>query len=209
MPEEQYLTDSVFIVPGLFTPEECEEFIAIAEDVGFEDALVSTPDGIVRRAAVRNNERVMFSSAEFAERLWERVEDFVPTEFEGRSSVGLNELVRFYRYDVGQRFEWHQDFPYERDNGEASFLTFMVYLNDGFDRGETSFEDSYTEDSFDEFSVKPQRGMGLFFEHAVHHKGEPVLEGRKYVLRTDVMYASDEELGGPEDELDDFDTAEW
>lgn len=78
----------------------------------------------------------------------------------------------------------------------------MVYLNDGFEGGETSFEDSYTEDSFDEFSVTPERGTALFFEHAVHHKGEPVLEGRKYVLRTDVMYAAE---GGEADEERGFD----
>lgn len=49
MPEEQSPTDSVFTVAGLFAPEEHEEFTRIAENVGFEDALVGTPDEIVRR----------------------------------------------------------------------------------------------------------------------------------------------------------------
>ncbi len=67
----------------------------------------STPDGVVRREDVRNNQRVMFSSEEFVARLWERIEEFVPTEVESRAAVRLNELVRFYRYDVGQTFNWH------------------------------------------------------------------------------------------------------
>ena len=37
--------------------------------------------------------------------------------------------------------------------------------------------------------VVPQTGMALCFVHSVHHKGESVFQGRKYVLRTDVMYA--------------------
>ena len=104
----------------------------------------------------------------------------------------MNELLRFYRYDVGQQFNWHQDFPYERDNGEASQLTMLIYLNDDFEGGETSFDDSYSDEAFDEFKVEPEVGLGLFFVHAVQHKGEPVLAGRKYVLRSDIMFSAEE-----------------
>ena len=41
--------------------------------------------------------------------------------------------------------------------------------------------------------VNPKEGTALFFVHSTHHKGEPVKIGRKYVLRTDVMYASEED----------------
>lgn len=200
MPEEEWLCESVFTVEDFLTPRECEDYIAMSEDCGYEDALVSGPRGQVRDTRVRNNERVMLENEMIAARLWGRAEDFVPPEFDGRSAVGINELLRFYRYDPGQSFNWHQDFPYERDNGEQSFYTFMIYLNEDCVGGETSFEDSYTEESFDEFRVTPKTGMALFFEHAIHHKGEPVLEGRKYVLRTDVMYASAEQEDVLEDE---------
>ena len=40
--------------------------------------------------------------------------------------------------------------------------------------------------------MTPQTGMALFFERPTYHKGEPLRSGRKFVLRTDVMYASDE-----------------
>jgi hypothetical protein len=55
----------------------------------------------------------------------------------------------------------------------------MIYLNDDFTGGETLFEDCI---------VCPQTGMVLFFIHHIRHKGETVARGRKYVLRTDVMY---------------------
>ncbi len=192
MPEETWLNDSIFVVEDFLTAEECQQYIKMSEDIGYEDALVNTPQGQVRRADVRNNERVMWNDEELAARLWERAEDFVLTEFEGRVAIGVNELFRFYRYERGQQFNWHQDFPYERDNGEASLWTLMIYLNDDCEGGQTSFEDSYSDESFDEFQVKPKSGMALFFEHSIHHKGEPVTAGRKYVLRTDVMYSADE-----------------
>ena len=40
-------------------------------------------------------------------------------------------------------------------------------------------------------AVVPEQGMALVFVHAVLHRGAPVTRGRKYVLRSDVMYRYD------------------
>jgi len=192
MAEENWLNDYVVTVDEFLSPQECDKYIRISEEFGYEDSLVTSPQGQVLRKDIRNNQRVMFENEEIAEWLWDRAREYVPPEYDGRAAVGVNELLRFYRYDPGQQFNWHQDFPFERDDGEQSYLTFMIYLNGDFEGGETSFEDSYSDDSFDEFKVVPQQGMALFFAHATHHKGEPVTRGRKYVLRTDVMYAAED-----------------
>jgi hypothetical protein len=55
----------------------------------------------------------------------------------------------------------------------------MIYLNDGFVGGETTLEGD---------TIVPQKGLALFFIHQLRHKGQPIVDGRKYVLRTDVMY---------------------
>jgi hypothetical protein len=89
--------------------------------------------------------------------------------------------MRFYRYDVGQKFKWHGDGCFRRSNGEQCFLTFMVYLNDDFAGGETLFRDGVR--------IAPQQGMALLFCHWQKHMGDEVRDGRKYVLRSDVMYA--------------------
>ncbi|MEQ8787873.1 MAG: 2OG-Fe(II) oxygenase [Pirellulaceae bacterium] len=208
MPEEKWLNDYVFTVDDFLTPQECDKCIRISEDCGYEEALVTSPQGQVLRQDLRNNQRVMFQNEELSAWLWRRAEQFVPAEYDGRAAVGVNELLRFYRYDPGQQFNWHQDFPFERDNGERSYLTLMIYLCDDFEGGETSFEDSYSDESFDEFKVVPKRGMALFFEHAIHHKGEPVSRGRKYVLRTDVMYAA-EDAGFDDDDDDEVYEESW
>jgi hypothetical protein len=88
----------------------------------------------------------------------------------------------FIATDRGHVFRWHADRIYRRENGESSRLTFIVYLNDNYDGGETLFE---------EVTVSPQKGMALIFAHGYLHEGGEVLDGRKYVLRTDVMYSAD------------------
>jgi predicted 2-oxoglutarate/Fe(II)-dependent dioxygenase YbiX len=189
MSDPDWLTDEVFVVADLLSAEECATCIERSESLGYEEALVTSPSGQVLHTDVRNNERVVFDDPELAEELWQRIADFVPAGMEAYQAVGVYERFRCYRYDPGQQFDWHQDGPVERDNGEQSFWTFMIYLNEGFEGGETSFNDSYSDEPFDDFQVVPQAGMALFFVHTVHHKGEPVFRGRKYVLRTDVMYA--------------------
>ena len=79
------------------------------------------------------------------------------------------------------RFEPHVDGYYMRPNGEQSMLTFMLYLNGGFEGGETSFQSG--------LSIKPEAGMILVFRHALYHEGAAVVSGRKYVLRSDVMFS--------------------
>jgi predicted 2-oxoglutarate/Fe(II)-dependent dioxygenase YbiX len=189
MLEPDWLTEEIFIVAEVLSPEKCAALIARAEEIGFEEATLTSPEGPVRVEAVRDNDRVIVDDEALAAELWELLEELVPVQVEGMRAVGINERFRFYRYEPGQQFDWHQDHSFERDNGEVSHLTVLIYLNDDFEGGETAFDDTGSEDSFEPFEVTPEIGLGLFFLHQVHHKGEPVLSGRKYVLRTDVMYA--------------------
>jgi hypothetical protein len=71
----------------------------------------------------------------------------------------------------------------QRANGEQSQLTFLVYLNDGFEGGATAFHAGRAS-----LLVRPERGKALVFYHRQLHEGTPVARGRKYVLRADVMY---------------------
>lgn len=186
----QKITDEVFTVDGFLAPEECDDFIRQSESTGYSNAPITTSRGPVLRPQIRNNSRVMVDDNSLADRLWRLVSSEalvalrseVQMPFPNKSRwepAGLNERFRFYRYTQGQQFDWHYDGPYERPNGEASWVTLLVYLNDDFEGGETRFEDCV---------VKPEKGMALFFVHQIHHKGEKIASGRKYVLRTDVMY---------------------
>ncbi|MCA9173685.1 MAG: 2OG-Fe(II) oxygenase [Planctomycetales bacterium] len=179
MPEYQFVTDEIFTVSEFLDRDECLAHIEFAESMGFADAPITTASGPQMRKDIRNNARVMFDSQDRAGELWSRLEMYVPHMLGPWRACGVNERLRYYRYEAGQQFDWHFDGYFERENGQRSQLTFLVYLNDGFAGGHTAF---------DRVSVEPREGLALCFVHAILHKGEPVLDGVKYVLRTDVMY---------------------
>ena len=184
------LAPNLFTVDDLLTPEECRQLIDRAELMGFGAASVSTASGPKMMTKVRNNDRVTFDDPELAQWLWDKVRPHVPAVLDGATASRLNERLRFYRYDPSQRFHAHRDGAVEASPTERSRLTFMVYLNEGTRGGQTVF---YSEERVNGLrklvaSVEPRTGMALCFDHEWWHEGARVEEGRKYVLRTDVMY---------------------
>lgn len=167
------------------SPAECAALVARAEAVGFTDAPVTTATGFRMMPEVRNNTRVMLDDPALAAWLWDRLAALFPSRQGEWRAVGLNERLRFYRYEPGQRFAWHRDGAFARDEVEVSRLTLMLYLNGGFEGGETEF------DLGEPLSVKPEAGMAPSFGHRARHQGAAVTRGVKYALRTDVMYRRD------------------
>lgn len=186
--KRQLLNDAIFTVSNLLSEAECQEMVALSEAEGFEAATVHTASGHHMVQDWRNNTRVTLDDPQRAGELWQRAAPFVPSQIEGWNACGINERLRFYRYDPGQKFDWHTDGYFQRPNGEQSFLTFMVYLNGGCAGGETRFRLN-PDDVANDLVVTPETGMALFFSHPLLHQGAPVTHGRKYVLRTDVMYS--------------------
>jgi hypothetical protein len=183
--------EDVFVVRGFLSPAECEHHIARSESAGYGDAPINTFGGQVVNKGMRNNDRVMLDDPALAAALWGRLQPFVPPRRGRWKAVGLNERLRFYRYDPGQRFCWHFDGAFERSPTEVSNLTFMVYLNGGFTGGATEFDFrlmGVTTAGEAITRVVPEAGMALVFVHRIFHQGAPVTAGRKYVLRSDVMY---------------------
>jgi len=188
MSRQDLYDQDIFVVRQFLSPEECDRFIAQAESLDFQSAPISTAPGPLESKDVRDNDRVVLDDSDLAAELWVKARPHVPAVLADVLSrrceaAGFNERFRFYRYDVGQRLAPHADGRFKRESGEESRLTWMIYLNDGFSGGETLF---YLYE--DVLSVRPERGMALVFVHEHVHEGAPVLDGRKYVLRTDVMY---------------------
>ena len=178
----------IFVIHDFFSPEECAAAIAHTEVIGYGDAPITTGSGPVINKSVRNNERVMHDDTELAVKLWERGKPFLQVPVRHWEPIGLNERFRYYRYDVGQRFDQHFDGFFRRTDDEVSYLTFMIYLNDDFQGGDTIFYTGWRTWCAEHLRVKPVRGSALVFVHQQLHEGGIVTFGRKYVLRTDVMY---------------------
>lgn len=131
-------------------------------------------------------------------------------------AVSMNECFRLCKYDPLGHFGPHYDGDFIVDpTSYRSLKTFMIYLNDDYDGGETAFSESHDlyfdaerkincspeEAVFAKF--KARRGDALIFDHKLLHEGQQVLSGCKYIMRSEVMYQKDavpDELRTKDDE---------
>ena len=181
--EKIILHPEIFLIKNFLSEEMCRHFIQKGEDVSFEEAKVNVDGRQVLIKGVRNNQRILFTDDDLAQKLWKQIQDYVPNTFGLYKASGLNEMFRIYKYEENQRFKMHRDGSYERNEKECSFLSFLIYLNDGFIGGETYFESGVT--------VEPKIGDALIFYHPLRHEGKTIVSGIKYVLRTDIMYTKE------------------
>lgn len=191
-PERELATRNplVLTLEGVLSPAECTALIERIEAAGPTAAPVTTSRGFVMMPEVRNNTRVMFDDPALAMTLFERVRSHVPERLEEHWRLcGANERLRCYRYAPGEYFAPHFDGAFVRSENERSLLTFMVYLNECEAGGHTGFSDL-------ELEVRPRPGRALLFSHRLRHEGATVLEGLKYVVRSDMMYRRDDAARG-------------
>jgi hypothetical protein len=179
--------NQTFVLHDFLSGDECLALIRRGEELGYEPA----PLGEALIAEARNNDRVIVDDLQLAADLFVRSRLLLPPVIDNQPLVGLNERFRLYRYDPGQRFKPHPDTSFARlERWEESLLTFLVYLNEQMEGGETRFYASMENVLYNLpcRSVRPKTGMALVFAHRIWHEGTAVRSGRKYVLRTDVMY---------------------
>ncbi|RUP50840.1 hypothetical protein BC936DRAFT_137475 [Jimgerdemannia flammicorona] len=114
---------------------------------------------------------------------------------------GLNEVWRLVRYETGGHFGPHRDGVLVTDLNRRSMKTFMFYLNGDFEGGTTNFvddQDLYTDEVTGKIRardgtiasrVRPEAGMALVFNHGLLHEGDVLLSGKKYILRSEIMFS--------------------
>jgi prolyl 4-hydroxylase len=172
----------IFEIPDILNEMECAQWIDRIRSTGTEPAPINTTRGTKIEPQIRNNRRVIFDDHEWANDLFVRVKEHIPQEIHGMILVGINERLRCYEYLPGHRFAPHSDGACFRNEGERSWYTYIIYLNEEFEGGETVF---LVEP---EVRIKPRTGAGLFFQHPIIHEGAVVTSGIKYAVRTDLMY---------------------
>lgn len=179
--EKTELHPQIFLIEDFLSPDACDEYIAMAQGKVFEEAKINMHGKQLMSKGIRNNDRLMVFDNDLAEDLFNKAVEFLPLHHEDYKLKDFNEMFRVYKYSPGQRFKMHRDGSYIRNENEKSFYTFLIYLNDDFEGGETEFENLFT--------VAPKKGSALVFYHPLRHEGKTLISGLKYVLRTDVMYS--------------------
>jgi len=194
-------------IEKILTQNECSQIIALAEESGlFKPALINAGFGQeLYIPEARNSDRCIIDDLKFAEAIFERLKEFIPTTHTSSGiswkAVGLNERFRVLRYGEGHKFPWHQDGNYMRNSKERSYYTLMLYLNEGGDDfvgGSTLFQNvhqlaSQRDDPKNIIKYRPKEGGAVIFNHRIPHEGEKVRKGVKYAIRTDVMYRIEDE----------------
>ena len=130
-----------FILTNVLTPNECTQFIRIAEQIKY------TPD------AVDGIDNIQWlASDDIITAIFSRCQSLLPAiipSFNGDSCIlkGINARFRLFRYTPGSVYRPHIDgawpgsglvdgcFSDDAFGDRLSKLTFLVYLNDGFDGG--------------------------------------------------------------------------
>jgi prolyl 4-hydroxylase len=176
----------VWSIAGFFSADECAAVRRAADAGEWLAGTVNSAEGRVVDPKVRDSSTAILRDAGLADRAFERARPELPARLRltGEDEVGvvgLNVPLRVYRYQPGQHFGPHRDQFYAGAGGTRSLLTFMVYLNDDFEGGATSFPEQGKR-------VVPRAGDALVFQHMVLHAGERVASGVKYVLRSEVLY---------------------
>jgi len=187
MVKEELDSNKIFMLHEFLSIDECAALIRRSEGFSYE---IGSVGGVIAEG-VRNNERVLIDDTSLAEALFQRAAPWLPQEMDGRRVVRFNERWRFYRYLPGQTFQPHRDGSSPSlPTYEQSAVTFMIYLNHDMTGGETRFYTDAEQAMLGHpyLSVQPTTGAALVFVHSIWHEGAVVQSGKKYVLRTDVMY---------------------
>ena len=81
-------------------------------------------------------------------------------------------------------------------NKTRSNVTLLLYLNDDFGGGHTTFMSGPPPDAVPTRSVAPEPGKALLLRQDAWHRGDPVTSGVKYLLRTDAFSSRPESTTG-------------
>jgi len=173
--------NNILLIPGFYTAEECEAELDYAEKAGF----------LFQRYGPHDRRRAFVDDKGRAKQIYEKLqppplESFFdglvaspPEDVTEWKPVGLNYRLRYYKYEIGQLFSTHFDILYRINDSIRTFLTFIVYLNDEFEGGQTIF---------DEKVIVPKMGDAILFPHELKHEGATVRKGCKIILRSDVVF---------------------
>eukprot|EP00977_Amphora_coffeiformis_P016218 scaffold4955_cov204-Amphora_coffeaeformis.AAC.6 len=189
-----------FVLDGVLTSRECDQLRAVATRLGFRP---DHPVGMDHPTGIDSCEWLVDSS--IRDVIYQRVQDLLPSQMAHNATRhSINPRWRFFRYAQDCVYRPHIDgsWPESRINANGeyecdesgrvkSYLTFLIYLADDFEGGETRYYFP-SETGMMARGVIPKKGAVMVFPQAntasLIHEGSAVTKGTKYVVRTDVLF---------------------
>eukprot|EP00758_Cryptobia_borreli_P020068 Tbor_TRINITY_DN947_c0_g1::TRINITY_DN947_c0_g1_i1::g.21227::m.21227 len=195
-----------FVLEDLLSLEESNRIVQAMEAVTY---MPDKPMTDKKMKSVLAHNVVWCADDSFMAPLFDRCSHLLPQSIRGQTLTGINSRLRCYRYRTGAVYRQHVDgawprsgidpdtdqYKYDVSNGkEYSRLTFLIYLNEGFEGGSTTFlTPAYEEGRLNAHAVEPRVGCCLVFPHGddgcLVHEGSAIRKGTKYIIRTEVLYS--------------------
>lgn len=180
LPDRQPLSDTpeVATFPGLFTPGECDYLARAAAPMLKPSVVVDPRSGRHVPHPIRTSDGAVFAwliANPAVHALCRRIAAASGTR------VAQGEPLQVLRYRPGQQYRSHLDAVPAK--GNRRILTMIVYLNDGYEGGETRFVKTG-------LTVRGRTGDGLLFRNTLpdgradpmsEHAGLPVTSGAKLI----------------------------
>ncbi|TLS30764.1 hypothetical protein PpBr36_02549 [Pyricularia pennisetigena] len=169
------------LMKDVLSPDECRAIVGAMESIGYLPDAPIRDDGA--EASILAHNVYWIVDQAFHDKLWDRVKPFVPAMADGRRVRGINRRFRVYRYVPGAEYRCHFDGAWPPsgvepstgkylwdasppENPQSSLFTFLVYLNDEFEGGETTFfTPSLREGVMNAYPVRPIMGSIALFPH--------------------------------------------
>ncbi|KAH9878286.1 hypothetical protein J1614_003503 [Plenodomus biglobosus] len=199
---DERLPGQIVTIPNLWTATLCRKYVSFLSSLP-----LTTPGKPKRGDAVRVNDRFQVDDPAFAMRLWSETAlsalVSARSDLWGGQVTGLNPNIRIYRYSKGQFFDQHYDdsnnvtLPGSPSIPARTTWTLLLYLtsaSNGCIGGETVFYPEPPRKKTNDpppqpFVVELETGLALLHRHGADcmlHEGREVLEGEKWVIRSDL-----------------------
>jgi len=95
------------------------------------------------------------------------------------------DFIFMANYTPGASFSLHLDIGCHCKFDEKSYQTLLIYLNDDYEGGETTF---FNADFEKVITVKPKKGRAILFKIDLWHQAEKVTEGEKSWIGTEIVW---------------------
>ena len=198
---EAHVQDFIGTYKGLWSPEECDELVR-RFDVCQQHNLTSNrqqDEGISK--TLKQDDQLFFDTARYSDHIdasslgsdtqrhfyktfWENAYDHYAKTYDILGTAAQHSIfqLKLQKTEIGEGYHmWHFESA-SRDVG-GRLLSFILYLNDVEEGGETEF-------LYQHKRVKPEKGtLVLFPASFTHtHRGNPPLSNSKYIITGWVEY---------------------
>jgi len=182
-----YPLTQIYVYEDFLRKSYCMELISLADEIAKRSS-VSNPSGDVKHDEYRTSSTADIDYDE--NKIVPYINNKICKTLNLKESLG--EAIQIQKYLPGEYYKEHNDYYHwftpEHDiytewMGQRTW-TFMVYLNDVHEGGETIFKHL-------NLKIKPKRGMAVFWNNLLPvgfpnyktiHEAKPPISGNKYVI---------------------------